>query len=82
MGDLRRFLRSTTMTSSAIIKMQLFAAMGVPEVWRHDGHRLQMFELVDGSYLQIPSSLQFCKWERCQKRLHNVNDANTQDLLQ
>jgi len=45
-------------TSSAIKKMQLFAAMGVPEVWRHDGHRLQMFELVDGSYLQIPSSFQ------------------------
>lgn len=46
------------MTSSAIKKMQLFSAMGVLEVWRHNGHRLQMFELVDGSYLQIPSSLQ------------------------
>lgn len=45
------------MTSSAINKMQLFAAMGVLEVCRHDGHRLQMFELIDGDYLQIPSSL-------------------------
>ncbi|MCU0711757.1 MAG: Uma2 family endonuclease [Pirellula sp.] len=46
------------MTSSAINTLQLFAAMGVPEVWRHDGHHLQMFELVDGSYLQIRSSFQ------------------------
>lgn len=46
------------MTSSAINKMQLFAAMGVLEVWRHDGHRLQMTELVDGVYQPIPSSLQ------------------------
>lgn len=46
------------MTSSAINKMQLFAAMGVLEVWRHDGHRLQMAELVDGVYQPMPSSLQ------------------------
>ena len=29
-------------TKSAIDKMPLFAAMGVSEVWRHDGERLQM----------------------------------------
>ncbi len=46
------------MTSSAINKMQLFAAMGVLEVWRHDGHRLQIAELVDGVYQPVPSSLQ------------------------
>ena len=46
------------MTSSAINKLQLFAAMGVLEVWRHDGHRLQMYELCDGVYRQITSSLQ------------------------
>ena len=45
------------MTSSAIKKMPLFAAMSVPEVWRHDGYHLQMFKLVDGFYLQIPSRL-------------------------
>jgi Uma2 family endonuclease len=27
-------------TSSATQKLKLFAAMGVPEVWRHDGERL------------------------------------------
>lgn len=32
-------------TSSAIAKMDLFAAMGVCEVWRHDGHVLNLFRL-------------------------------------
>ena len=32
-------------TSSAIAKLGLFAAMGVPEVWRHDGSRLAMLWL-------------------------------------
>lgn len=46
------------MTSSAIKKMQLFAAMHVTEVWRHDGELLQMYQLVDGNYQLIDSSLQ------------------------
>jgi len=40
-------------TSSAIRKLKLFAAMGVPEVWRHDGERLQMFALQDDQYEAI-----------------------------
>jgi Uma2 family endonuclease len=43
-------------TSSAIAKMKLFAAMGVPEVWRHDGEKLEMFSLVDGYYQAKKSS--------------------------
>ncbi len=43
-------------TSSAIRKLKLFAAMGVPEVWRHDGDRLQMVCLVKGQYQSISSS--------------------------
>ncbi len=43
-------------TSSAIQKLKLFAAMGVPEVWRHDGERLQMFTLSDGKYVPIETS--------------------------
>ncbi|MEZ6087747.1 MAG: Uma2 family endonuclease [Pirellulaceae bacterium] len=46
------------LTSSAIQKMKLFAAMHVPEVWRHDGQSLQMFKWVDGVYEPITSSLQ------------------------
>jgi Uma2 family endonuclease len=37
-------------TSSAIQKLKLFAAMGVPEVWRHDGEKLEMFVLTKGDY--------------------------------
>ena len=43
-------------TSSAIQKLKLFAAMGVPEVWRHDGERLQMFMLSNDKYLPIETS--------------------------
>ena len=43
-------------TSSAIRKMKLFASMGVPEVWRHDGERLEMFALTDGQYQAIDAS--------------------------
>jgi len=43
-------------TSSAIEKLKLFAAMGVPEVWRHDGEYLAMFRLKSGAYEPIPSS--------------------------
>lgn len=46
------------LTSSAIKKMQLFAAMNVLEVWRHDGESLQMYRLLDGAYQRIESSLQ------------------------
>ena len=37
-------------TTSAIAKLKLFAAMGVPEVWRHDGETLQIFTLQDERY--------------------------------
>lgn len=37
-------------TSAAIHKLQLFATMGVPEVWRHDGEKLEMFVLAKGDY--------------------------------
>lgn len=46
------------LTSSAIKKMQLFAAMNILEVWRHDGESLQMYRWEDGNYHLIESSLQ------------------------
>ena len=44
-------------TSSAIAKLRLFAAMGVPEVWRHDGTRLAMLVLDGTAYRPIAGSL-------------------------
>lgn len=44
-------------TSSAIAKLSLFAAIGVPEVWRHDGNRLTMLALDAAGYRPLGSSL-------------------------
>lgn len=44
-------------TTSAIRKLKLFAAMGVPEVWRHDADRLQMYRLEGTHYEPIESSV-------------------------
>ncbi len=41
---------------SAIAKLELFASMGVLEVWRHDGASLQMFRLKHGEYESICAS--------------------------
>ncbi|MEQ1825539.1 MAG: Uma2 family endonuclease [Pirellula sp.] len=46
------------LTASAIKKMQLFAAMKVPEVWRHDGSSLKIYRLNDGQYQLQPSSIE------------------------
>jgi Uma2 family endonuclease len=43
-------------TSSAIRKLKLFASMGVPEVWRHNGEQLEMYSLRQGLYALIGSS--------------------------
>lgn len=46
------------LTSSAIDKMELFAAMQVREVWRHDGASVQFYRLRDGRYETISTSLE------------------------
>lgn len=43
-------------TRSAIAKMKLFAAMGIPEVWRHDGEQLTFAVLESGEYRQVSES--------------------------
>jgi Uma2 family endonuclease len=44
-------------TSSLIEKVELFATIGVPELWRHDGESLRMYTLVANRYQLIESSL-------------------------
>jgi len=44
-------------TTSAIKKLELFAKIGVPEVWRHDGERLGMYQLVQSSYQPMTASI-------------------------
>lgn len=47
-------------TRKSIAKMPLYAAFGVPEVWRYDGRSLLVFELsAEGQYVPRPSSRSF-----------------------
>ncbi len=44
-------------TASAIRKLDLFAKLGVAEVWRHDGEQLRAYHLVGDSYQQVEQSI-------------------------
>lgn len=41
---------------SSLNRFPIFAAIGVAEVWRFDGDRVQFFALMDGSYHEIETS--------------------------
>lgn len=44
-------------TSSSLDKLPIYARIGVPEVWRHDGKRLAILSLrEEGGYAEIPES--------------------------
>ncbi len=44
-------------TASAIRKLELFAKLGVTEVWRHDGEQLRVFGLVGEIYQEVFESV-------------------------
>ena len=44
-------------TSSALAKLDLFATMGIQEVWRHNGRTLEIFRLRESRYDSIYASL-------------------------
>jgi len=44
-------------TRSSLSRFPIFAALGVPEVWRFDGDRVTMHRLERGRYAQIEASL-------------------------
>ncbi|MCH7988587.1 MAG: Uma2 family endonuclease [Planctomycetes bacterium] len=47
-------------TSSSIDRLEIYAALGVPEVWRYDGKVLQVYELgSDGCYIVVNHSIAF-----------------------
>jgi Uma2 family endonuclease len=43
-------------TRGSFSKFPIFAAIGVPELWRHDGKRLHFYRLVEEQYAEIPHS--------------------------
>lgn len=46
-------------TSSSINRLEIYAALGVPEVWRYDGQAFRMYHLESGEYLGCDRSLAF-----------------------
>jgi Uma2 family endonuclease len=44
-------------TSTAIDKLSLYAAAGVPEVWRWDGSSVIILELQNGEYVRVRASI-------------------------
>jgi len=59
-------------SQSALPKLQLYAAMGVPEFWRYDGDKLYMYQLIAGTYEQCQHSLAFSQ----------INVAKISDFLE
>lgn len=43
-------------TSKSITKEPIYADLGVPELWRHDGRRLSVLRLRDGRYCRADAS--------------------------
>ena len=41
---------------SSLDKLPVYAGLGVPEVWRHQRGRVQMYRLVGGSYVEVEDS--------------------------
>jgi Uma2 family endonuclease len=46
-------------TRGSLNRLPIFAAAGIPEVWRFDGHRVAIFRLENGKYVEGSNSLSF-----------------------
>ena len=46
-------------TSSSINKLDIYSALGVPEIWRYNGRSLQFYQLVENQYLEREFSCAF-----------------------
>ncbi|HIK28811.1 MAG: Uma2 family endonuclease [Oscillatoriaceae bacterium SKW80] len=46
-------------TSSSVNKLEIYAALGVPELWRYNGRVLKFYQLVEGQYNECEFSLAF-----------------------
>ena len=48
-------------TSLSTGRQNIFAAFGVPEIWRFDGEKMQILRLENDKYIEIPNSLSLPK---------------------
>ncbi|MHC0064997.1 Uma2 family endonuclease [Nostoc sp. UIC 10890] len=46
-------------TSSSVNKFNIYAALGVGELWRYNGEILKFYQLVESEYIEIKSSIAF-----------------------
>ena len=46
-------------TNESLGKFSIYAALGVPEIWRYDGRAAQFFQLAGGGYEEIENSRAF-----------------------
>jgi Uma2 family endonuclease len=46
-------------TNESLHKLGIYAALGVPEIWRYDGHNVHIYGLVGDGYEKIQNSLAF-----------------------
>ena len=46
-------------THDSNTKMKIYAGMSVPELWHHDGRRVQFYQLVENEYVAIAASPTF-----------------------
>ncbi|TAF12235.1 MAG: Uma2 family endonuclease [Nostocales cyanobacterium] len=46
-------------TSSSVNKLNIYAALGVSELWRYDGEVLKFYQLLENKYIEIKFSLAF-----------------------
>lgn len=70
-------------TSKSIKRLPVYAALGVPEVWRHDGHAIVFFELQNGNYEPIPQSraFPFLKPDDLNRLLEQIETVDETSLL-
>ncbi|MHC5721548.1 MAG: Uma2 family endonuclease, partial [Nostoc sp.] len=46
-------------TSSSVNKFNIYAALGVGELWRYNGEVLKFYQLVETQYIEIKLSIAF-----------------------
>lgn len=86
--DLRRdpppeLVVEVDITSRSVPRQPIYAALGVPEIWRYDGRRLQCLHLIDGSYHPRKMSLVFPFLEpaQLQQFLQELPDRDDNSIL-
>lgn len=46
-------------TNESLSKFNIYAAFGVPEIWRYDGQQARIYQLADQAYAEVTASLAF-----------------------